>query len=157
MLLDNLVSGESGAQIHAHLGSTLEQGDCILRLFLLSVGAFFFSLTPMKFNKTTVREATHPFFLARMNVVMYDLNGWCELRRPELGNWGTPDKFQEIMGYVQQAVDNDDFASAWSQQSDFLKSSEGKQYLDDLYAAQRRLREQMSTRKWELLPASKAK
>lgn len=154
MLLDNLIVGDSGPRIYERLGSRLSADHCILTLFLLSVGSLFFFLAPQEFDVKNVRRVDHPFPLARMNVVMYDLTGWCELKRSELRNWATLDKFQQIMGSVQQAADSPDQATAWRKQGDFLNSSEGKQYLGDLYAERETLRADMTSRRWELIRAS---
>jgi hypothetical protein len=87
-----------------------------------------------------------------MNVVLYDLVGWCGENRPGLEGWATLENFRLIMGRVQQATGDFRQQHAWKLQSDFLSKSEGKQYLDDLYGEQAKLRREMSTRHWELIP-----
>lgn len=150
LLLNNLVSLTNGGPIHGRLRSKLNMEDCILTLFLVSVGSLFFFLRPKAFNEKEARKADHPFSLARMNVVLYDLTGWCETKRPDLVEWASQDKFQRIMSCVAQAAPNPDQARSWALQGDFLRSGQGSQYLSDLYAERAKVRAEMSQRKWTL-------
>jgi hypothetical protein len=153
-LLDNLVTTENGKFIHTRLESKLSQEDCILTLFLLSVGILFFFLRPRAFRASNVRESEHPFALARMNVVLYDLIGWCELNRPGLEEWASLERFQRIMACVNAAANNPEKLQAWQQQGEFLRSADGKKYLEDLYAYREKLRGEMTRLQWTLLEPS---
>jgi len=86
-----------------------------------------------------------------MNVVLYDLIGWCRLNRPGLEKWASLETFQRLMACVQAAAENPERQQAWVLQGEFLRSAEGKQYLDDLYAERGKLRAEMSSRQWKLI------
>lgn len=154
LLLDNLVATESGHSIHGRLGSKLSREDCMLTLFLLSVGIMFFFLHPRDFQTSEVRMSEHPFALARMNVILYDLIGWCTLKRPGLERWASIEKFQRTMACAQAASGNPEQQQAWQRQGEFLMSTEGKKYLDDLYAEREQLRAEMSGLRWTLIEPS---
>jgi hypothetical protein len=156
-MLDNLIAGESGPFIHRKLGSTLPMADCVLTMFLLSVAGSFFFLDVPDFDKSKVRKGTHPFDLARMNVVLRDLIGWCSLNRPELQSWASHRRFRHIMTCVQQAAANSTQSEIWNRQSEFLESTEGQPYLDELYAAQETLRSNMEPYQWKLINTYTAK
>jgi hypothetical protein len=125
----NLMPPESGSFLHNGLGSKHSAEDCILTLVVLSVGALFFFLRPREFLISEVRSSEHPFALARMNVVLYDLTGWCTLKRPGLEEWAPLEKFQRIMACVQAAAASPEQQRAWALQGEFLRSPEGKEYL----------------------------
>jgi hypothetical protein len=156
LLLDNLLSAANGIPIYERLASELSMEDCILTLFLVSVGSLFFFLKAKPFKREAVRVPDHPCGLVRMNVVMYDLTGWCETKRPDLVEWATIDRFQRIMACVAQAAESQDQAQSWSLQGKFLGSDSGKRYIDDLYAERAKLRAEMNPRAWTLLPPSEA-
>ena len=156
MLLDNLITTDSGDQIYRRLGSALVKEDCTLTLLLLSVGALFFFLRPRDFDPAKVRTLDHPFALARMNVVLNDFKGWCALNRPGLEEWATVEKFQRVMACVGQAANKAEQLSAWTRQGEFLKSPDGERYMSDLYLEQDKLRQNMSSRSWKLIPLPEA-
>jgi hypothetical protein len=153
-LLDNFIAKENGTFIHTRLNSKLSQEDCILTLFLLSVAILFFFLRPRAFRTSEVRESDHPFVLARMNVVLYDLIGWCELNRHGLEEWASLERFQRIMECVNAAANNPEQLQAWQQQGEFLRSAEGKKYLEELYAERVKLRGEMTGLQWTLVEPS---
>jgi hypothetical protein len=156
LLVDNLLSSASGRPIYERLASELSMEDCILTLFLVAVGSLFFFLKAKPFKREAVRVPDHPFGLVRMNVVMYDLTGWCKTKRPDLVEWATVDRFQRIMTCVAQAAESTDQAQSWSLQGKFLRSDSGKRYIDDLYAERAKLRAEMDPQAWTLLPPREA-
>jgi hypothetical protein len=150
MLLDNLITGDSGTFMQTKLKSTLPKGDCILSLYIFSVAALFFSLRPQAFVESSVRIPKHPFALARINLMLQNLIDWCKLKRPGLENWASLEKFQWIMACVQQAASSPQQQQVWMLQGEFLKSPEGTQYLEDIHAEQVQLRADMEQRIWKL-------
>jgi len=152
MLLDNLVASNSGDHIYRRLGSKLPREDCIFTLLLLAVGSVFFFLKPREFDEEAVRALDHPFAVARMNVVLYDLIGWCSLNRPGLEGWASVESFQWVMACIGQAANQPEQWSAWARQGEFLKNPAGKQYMADLYAEREKLRADMASRSWKITP-----
>ena len=151
MLLDNLLTGDSGISIHSKLRSTLPKEDCILSLYMFSAAALFFFLRPQAFVESSVRMPKHPFALARINLMLQNLIDWCKLNRPGLEKWASLEKFQWIMACVQQAASSPQQQQVWTLQGEFLKSPEGSEYLDDLHAEQVQLRADMAQRSWKLI------
>lgn len=149
-ILDNFVATENGRIIHGRVRSTLLQEECVMSLFLVSIGFLFFFLHPRAFEVSQVRASDHPSGLARMNIVLHDLIAWCQLNRPGLEAWASFEKFQEIMWAVAAASGNPEQLREWLKQGEFLRSDEGRKYLDDLYAERERLRGDMTGLQWKL-------
>lgn len=150
LLLNGMLRSSSGSQIHARLGSTLEMEDCILTLFLLSVGALFYFMEPAAFNPTEIRRDDHPFALARMNIVMDEITSWCTQHLPTYADWASLNRFQWIMACVGAVKDSPDRTQMWKDQGTFLLQPEGKEYLTDLLTEKLALRSSMDGSRWTL-------
>jgi hypothetical protein len=53
---------------------------------------------------------------------------WCAHNRPELGNWMTLDRFQDLMNRVAQATWGMNGGKDWTDQTAFLRSEDGAEY-----------------------------
>jgi len=148
MMAENLFNGGIGAELHRKLRSTLSVDDFTLNFFLCALGAVFYLWGNRTFNVANVRTYDHPPALMRMNVFMADLRGWFSLNRPTLETEASVERFQLIMSSISQAAEGTIDEKPWQQQGDFLLSTQGKEYIDDLYAKRERLRNEMTPHRW---------
>lgn len=148
LLLNGMLRSGNGADIHKRLGSALALEDCILTLFLLSVGALFYFMEPDQFRSDAVRYPDHPFALARMNIVMDEIKSWCQQHLPQYADWGSVKRFQWIMACVSKVAESPERMEMWKHQGEFLTTDTGRQYLNDLYAEKLHLRRSMDGSQW---------
>jgi hypothetical protein len=149
LLLKNLLQSQSGPFMHQRVQSNMPMRGFVLRLFVLSVGAVLYYLDPMTFNPSAVKKATHSDGLARMNILMGEILGWCT------DNVGWPNAipladFQWIMSLVMTAASNPAQERIWKEQGAYLQSDSGKVYLDDIYKRRINLRNMMEPHRWRL-------
>lgn len=150
LLLNGMLRSDSGSTIHRRLKSNLPMEDCVLTLFLLSVGALFFFLEPVEFKAEAARRLDHPFALARMNIVMAEIKSWCQQHLPEYSEWGSVVRFQWVMACVATVADSAERMQMWKDQGEFLTTDAGGQYLDDLHTEKLELRRSMEGAQWTL-------
>jgi hypothetical protein len=148
MMAENLFNGGIGHQLHSKLRSTLSVDDFTLNFFLCALGGVFYLWGNRTFSLVEVRAYDHPPALMRMNVFMADLRGWFSLNRPALETEASVERFQYIMSSVSQAAEGTIDEKPWQLQGDFLLSSQGKHYIDDLYASRHSLRSEMTPHRW---------
>lgn len=149
LLLINLLQSYSGKQMHDRVESTRPVCEFVLMIFVLSLGAVLYYLKPFPFDPSKVRMAEHTKGLARMNVLLREINGWCKM------NFDWDDalplgKFQEIMSFVADAASNTIQDEIWSAQGKHLQTDQGQRYLADIYDRRVTLRSKMSPSHWKL-------
>jgi hypothetical protein len=130
------------AHERAHLLGILRQTDkpietqdqVLVWLFVAAVGAFFFTRTPQDLSVNDPYTLTHPPQAARMNLVMKAVQAWCVQNRPQLVDWLTRQRFQDLMRAVAAAIREMNGDRDWSEQVRFLQTPAGAAYfrrLDD--------------------------
>ena len=103
-----LASVIDSAHERAHLLSVLGQADkpvgtqdqVLVWLFVLAVAAFFFTRMPQDLSVNDAYTLTHPPQAARMNLVMKAVQAWCAQNRPQLVDWLSRQRFQDLMRAV---------------------------------------------------------
>jgi hypothetical protein len=132
MLANVVDSAHERAHLLGVLGQArkpLETQDQVLvLLFVAAVGAFFFTRTPQDLSVNDPYTLTHPPQAARMNLVMKAVQAWCVQNRPQLVDWLTPQRFQELMRAVAAAVREMNGDRDWSEQVRFLQTPAGAAY-----------------------------
>jgi len=150
MMAENLFKGGIGANLHSKLRSSLNIDEFTLNFFLCALGAVFYLWGNRTFAFVDARIYDHPPALMRMNAFMTDLRGWFSLNRPVLETQASVERFQLIMFAISQAADGSISEEPWRQQGEFLLSTAGKDYIDDLYATRERLRQEMVPHRWHM-------
>jgi hypothetical protein len=160
MVLNNLFSGEPRDKTLKLLGWSrpTENADAAtLKLFLLAVGAYFYTRPFADFSAKTVDSLTHPFALARMNVVMHEVREWARKHSPHLLRRTKERRFEQLMAAIEQALPSPPKPSVgapgvdWHQQGRFLRSAQGREYWARLFERRSTLRAEMADRRWMLL------
>lgn len=108
------------------------QDEVLFSSFVVAVGAFLFVRRPVALDNAGVYRLTHPPQAARMNYVMHNAIGWCRQNRPGLEAWMTTDRFQRLMSSVAAATWGMNGGSDWREQTAFLQSEVGSEYLRKL-------------------------
>jgi hypothetical protein len=154
MMLTNLFDGV-GENLYQRLDPAPPKEEFILTYFLVELGSLFYLWGPRVFDPRSIRSYDHPPALMRMNVFMQDIEKWCNDHKPHLAEWGTLERFQQIMHCVSLANEEADDLSVWQREGAFLLSEAGDHYIADLYETRGKLREEMGQFRWDLKPASK--
>ena len=152
MILKNLIQGEMGENLYKLFGSALPVSEFVMAFFLISTGSLFYLLGERHFDSAAVEGYDHPPALMRMNVIMRDMQGWCSEHSPELIDWGTTERFQDIMQAIALADETGANLNDWQVQGQFLLSEPGRQYIERLYAEREKLRAEMEPFQWHLTP-----
>lgn len=151
MLLNNLFTGGMGSALAEYLGSSLQQRELVMRFFLLSLGSLFYLWGPRRFDAERVEHCDHPPALMRLNVFMTDIEGWFSEHQPSLVEWGTLERFQQIMETIASNDNEPSARDVWERQGDFMRSSEGLSYRERLYRKREELRSEMLPHQWQLV------
>ena len=150
LLLKNLLQSPSGAFIHQRLGSPLPERETVLTLFVLSMAAVLYYLEPpAKFDPAKVRQARHSNGMARMNILLGEVLGWCT----DNVNWPNAislEHFQWIMSLITTAASKSAQEAIWTEQGAYLQTEAGKAYLADIYMRRINLRKKMEPHCWRL-------
>lgn len=135
MLLQDLISTGSGANMHRMIRSMLPQDECFLWLIVLAIGSVFFFGPSERFHLPLVRKRDHPADLARMNIVLRSIVEWGQASlRPDIEVWASSTKnFEWVTACIQDAAQSDDRRDDWIAQGEYLRSDAGRDYLDVLY------------------------
>ena len=137
LVLTHLIAGERRDGTLKSLGySTAQNGaadEVLLSLFVLSVGAFFLVSSPAIFDDVTLYSLTHPPHAARMNQLMHNVQAWCKQNRPGLEAWLTLERFQLLMGAVEEATLEMSGGRNWSEQTKFFSTDLGAEYFRQLH------------------------
>jgi hypothetical protein len=133
MLLQDMISTETGANIYKGVGSALDPDECFLLLLILSIGASFFFGPSERFHPPLLRKRNHPSDLARMNIVMRSILEWAdEQKREDIKQWASDYNFKWVTACIQDAAQSEDRRQDWIEQGEYFKADEGR-YLDLLY------------------------
>lgn len=149
MLLSNLFNGGAGDSLVEKLGPSISKDDLIMTLLTASACGLFYLWGPRKFDPNAIESFEHPPVLARLNVMLTDQTGWCARNAPHLVSWATLDKFREIMDIFVEA--SPELRGVWDEQSIFVDSADGRQYVEQLYDRREKLRTEMAPHRWQLL------
>jgi hypothetical protein len=123
-----------------------------MTLLTISACGLFYLWGPRTFDPSAIESYEHPPALARLNVMLTDQTGWCATNAPHLVSWATLDKFREIMDILVDT--SPELRTVWNDQSAFVGSAEGRQYVERLYARREELRTEMSPHQWRINPQS---
>ena len=115
------------AQIHT-------QDEVLFASFVMAVGAFLFVQPPGTLDPSKIYKRSHPPQSARMNWIMHAAIAWCQQNRPELKAWMTRERFQMLMRAVAEASWGMNGGKDWSDQTTFLQSEPGREYVERLDA-----------------------
>jgi hypothetical protein len=136
IVLNNLIA-EGGRQLAvplfaANAKSEGELDEALLTLFIAAVGAVFYAIAPEAFDDTRVYARRHPPETLRMNYVMRSATAWCNPNRPLLEKWISLELYQEFMGMVAAALFGPAGRTNWFEQTGFLRSALGEEYVKQL-------------------------
>ena len=109
-----------------------EVDEALLTLFAVAVGAVFYALSPAVFNETKVYARQHPPEALRMNYVMHGAAAWSNQNRRLLERWISLKLYQAFMGTVAEAIFGAAGKTNWLEQTRFLLSASGKEYVKQL-------------------------
>jgi hypothetical protein len=135
MLLGDLISTETGKNMHTQIRSTLSQDECIFWLTLLAIGSAFFFGPGERFHVPLVRKRDHPPDLARLNIIMRSIVEWAQSReRPDIVEWASSTQnFQWVTACIQDAAQSRPKRDDWIAQGQYLEMDAGRDYLDIIY------------------------
>lgn len=135
MLLTDLIGTDMGANLKRMTQASLSADECILWLIVLAIGATFFFGPRERFHLPLVRKRSHPFALARLNVIMRSIVEWAEANnREDIRVWASDtENFEWATSCIREAAGDEDRAQEWIAQGEFLRSDEGREYLDVIY------------------------
>jgi len=148
MLLSNLFNGGAGDSLVEKLHPSISKDDLIMILLTASACGLFYLWGPRTFDPSAIESYEHPPVLARLNVMLTDQTGWCAKNAPHLVSWATLDKFREIMDILVET--SPVLRGVWDQQSVFVDSADGRQYVERLYARREKLRTEMAPHRWHI-------
>jgi hypothetical protein len=151
LLLSNLLTGPSGDAILEKLKPGLEKDDFLLTLFVLAVGTLLYFLKPKTFDPLLVRADTHSQGVIRMNIILGEIIGWCQINLANMTEWVSLERFQWILACVQVAAESAEQQAIWREQGTFLQTDLGKAYLDEIYVRREHLRKKMDPLHWRLI------
>jgi hypothetical protein len=105
------------------------QDQVLFALVVVAVGAYLF-VRPAPDLKD-IYKLTHPPQAARMNFLMLEASGWCKQNRPELERW-MKGRYHNLMNAAAEATCGKSGAQVWGDQTAFLRSEEGAEYISAL-------------------------
>jgi hypothetical protein len=109
------------------------QDATLFSSFVMAVGAFLYVLPPASVDPSEVYRRTHPLQAARMRWIMNNAINWCKQNnRPALATYMTVNRFQTLMLVVATATSAVNGGRDWREQTAFLKSEDGSEYLKQL-------------------------
>jgi len=150
MLLRNPVTGPSRSKFLELLGQAGDANDSpLLAALILAVGSFFF-FDQRECGAEGVGQLTHPPAAVRVHFVMEELVGWLNEHRPSSSTSITLVRYQDLMGAVAKALSPKTSGKAWHDQTAFMLSEAGQEYLRRLSEADSQLRDDMRAKRWEL-------
>jgi len=121
----------------------------IERLFLAAVIGFFHVLPQPSFTPETVDALSHPPRLIRLNFLIRGIQAW----RTETGHqntaWPNEREFVEFGASIAGAL-GPLAGMTWEEQSRYILSEAGKQYVQRIENSTVPLREKMRTFQWHL-------
>jgi N6-adenosine-specific RNA methylase IME4 len=142
--LANIFVGIERAHLLSVLGQTDKPTDMqdkvLLSCFVVATATYYTTATASAFANREERRAyssdtvctfTHPPQVARMNVMMRNVNTWCIQNDTGLDNWMTSDRLAMLMRMVSAATLND-VGHDWFDQIAFLRSDDGVAYIQKL-------------------------
>jgi hypothetical protein len=156
MLLGDLISTETGTNMHTQIRSTLSQDECIFWLTLLAIGSAFFFGPGERFHLPLVRKRDHPPDLARLNIIMRSIVEWAQSReRPDIVEWASSTQnFQWVTACIQDAAQSDPKRDDWIAQGKYLQTDAGRDYLDIIYNENGVVTQEMVESWWKVQPST---
>lgn len=137
-VLAHLLAGEGRLQAiellrcgHKDSGT---QDKLMLSAFVMAIGAFLFVWPPAVIDSPTIYRLEHPPQAVRMDFIMRNAIRWSRQNKPALESWLTPDTFQMLMRIAAGATWGMNGGKDWSEQTNFVKSESGSEYLEKLGA-----------------------
>jgi hypothetical protein len=121
-----------------------EKDQILLACFVLAVGSYLFSLPPKTLTRENVYMLSHPPHSVRMDFITRQAVNWCRQNQPALAEWMNADRFMEIMSLVAGCgLNNARGERAWDEQTRFLRTEIGEQYMRTLATEYDKYREQL--------------
>jgi|SRR5579872_637909 len=147
------ISSAGPRQILANLlGLGIDDADfdkIIERVFVAAVIGYFHALPQPKFTAESINALSHPPRLVRLNFLLRGLKAWREEVTNRNSRWPTEREFAEFGGTVIRAF-QPEMGVTWAEQSRFVLSDAGKQYVERIEDRMVRLREMMKRYQWML-------
>lgn len=133
LVLDHLMRSErrKNALINLWYKNTKDSDSAdviLLSLYMISITAFFLIREEGFCDEITVYKISHPPQAVRINEIMRNVQSWCQQNRPTLEKRLTLKRFQEVTFFVKNALNK----SGWKQQTTFLKTPNGGDYITQL-------------------------
>jgi hypothetical protein len=156
MILGDLISTETGANMHTQIRSMRSQDECILWLTLLAIGSVFFFGPGERFHLPLVRKRDHPSDLARLNIIMRSIVEWAQFReRPDVAEWASStQKFEWVTACIQDAAQSHAKLDDWIAQGKYLQTDAGRDYLDIIYNEEGVVTQEMVESWWNVQPST---
>lgn len=156
MLLGDLISTNTGANMHTQIRSTLSQDECISWLILLAIGSVFFFGPGERFHLPLVRKRDHPTDLARLNIIMRSIVEWAQSReRRDVVEWASSTQnFEWLAACIQDAAQSDAKRDDWIAQGKYLQTDAGHGYLDIIYNEGGVVTQEMVENWWKVQPST---
>jgi hypothetical protein len=121
----------------------------IERLFLAAVIGYFHVLPQPSFTPDTVGTLSHPPRLVRLNFLIRGVQAWRAETKHRNAEWPTDREFAEFGTSIARALDPV-AGVTWEEQSSFVLSEAGKQYIQRIGNSTALLREKMKDFQWRL-------
>jgi hypothetical protein len=153
MMLHNFVAGPPRPKLLELLGRRMDDTEdiALLELLILAAGSFFFR-RQQEFERDKVADLTHPPAAARMHFVMEEFASWLDIHRPSTAHLINRTRFAALMGAAASALSTITAGVPWQEQTEFLLSQLGRDYLARVAEARSKLRDVMSNRRWKTNP-----
>lgn len=118
------------------------QDDFLFACVVTAIGAYFLLRPVPHLNAENVYKLTHPPQPARLDSLMETAIGWCQQNRPELEKRMPPEKFDALLSSVAGLIWGSDETRSlnWTSQLEFLRSSDGAEYIRKLRASKNEYR-----------------
>ncbi len=100
-----------------------------LAFLIVAFSGFMLQLPTCDLDGTTVQRLTHPPAQARLDCFMREVAAWCSHNRPELVEW-IVGHFQRLLNATTESIYGvPNFRHVWGNQFQFLRSTQGQQYV----------------------------
>jgi hypothetical protein len=152
LVMTNISCGGPRQAIANLLDRNMDDHDCdeiIERFFVAAVVAYFHVLPQPTFTPESVDRLSHPPRLVRLNFVLRGLGAWRKEATNRKSGWPTELEFAEFGGAITRAF-HPETGVTWAEQSRFVLSDAGKQYVEHLECGVVGLRERMNAFQWIL-------
>jgi hypothetical protein len=110
------------------------QDEVLLSLVVVAVGAYLFLRPPSTSSIADIYKGSHPPQVVRMDCIMQEAMNWCHQNRPELEQFMTPGRFQQLMNSVVETTQGVNAVQAYGDQAALFRSEEGVNYTRALWS-----------------------